>query len=66
MPTETMLKRIILSKEACEKLAAGFDEPREPYVCPFDMEEEERKGREALRQLISYYEKSVAMTEAQL
>jgi hypothetical protein len=58
MATETMLKRIILSDEAAEKLAAGFDEPREPYVCPFDREEDRRKEREILAHLKSLSEKS--------
>jgi hypothetical protein len=58
MATETFYKRIILSNEAAEKLADGFDKPRTPYVPKKDMAEELRKGEELLKQLISQSKKS--------
>jgi hypothetical protein len=58
MATDTFYKRIVLSNEAAEILAAGFDEPRPPYVPKKDMAEELRKGDNLLRQLISQSRKS--------
>ena len=57
MATETFYKRIILSNEAAEKLADGFDKPRAPHVPNPDREEMRRRGREALKRL-SELEKS--------
>ena len=51
MATETFFKRIVLSNEAAEKLANGFDEPRAPYVPRPDKGDMHRRGREILRQL---------------
>jgi hypothetical protein len=58
MATETFYKRIVLSNEAAEKLADGFDEPRTPYIPKKNMMEELRKGEELLTQLISQSKKS--------
>ena len=62
MATETFYKRIILSNEAAEKLADGFDRPREPYIPKKDMMEELRRGREVLRRM-SDLEKSSVQTK---
>ena len=51
MSTKTMLNEIVLSNEAAEVLAAGFDIPREPYVPSPDSEDMRKRGREILRQL---------------
>jgi hypothetical protein len=51
MATETFFKRILLSDEAAEKLADGFDVPREPYVPKSDRIEVRKRGRELLERM---------------
>ena len=58
MATETFFKRIILSDEAAEKLADGFDVPREPYVPKSDRAEVRRRKDEWLKRYLSQSEKS--------
>ncbi|MCL2086033.1 MAG: hypothetical protein FWH05_00365 [Oscillospiraceae bacterium] len=53
MATETFYKRIILSNEAAEKLADGFDKPREPYVPKSDREEMHRRSDRWLKRYLS-------------
>ena len=57
MATETFYKRIILSDEAAERLAAGLEKPRKPYV-PKTNTEEMRQRSTAWLKRISESEKS--------
>ncbi|MCL1867261.1 MAG: hypothetical protein FWF82_07625 [Oscillospiraceae bacterium] len=51
MATETFFKRIVLSNDSAEKLAAGFDKPRKPYIPYFNMDDERRRGRDLLKRM---------------
>ncbi|MCL2087464.1 MAG: hypothetical protein FWH05_07740 [Oscillospiraceae bacterium] len=51
MATETFYKRIILSNEAAEKLADGFDKPRATYVPDKEVLEAQKRGQEWLKRL---------------
>ena len=64
MATETFYKRIILSNEAAEKLADGFDKPRAPYVPHFDVDAELKRGEEVLKRM-SQLRKSSELTTKQ-
>ena len=48
MATETFFKKIIISKEAAEIMAAEAEKPREPYVPKYNAEEVERSTQEWL------------------
>ncbi|MCL2109573.1 MAG: hypothetical protein FWH20_09560 [Oscillospiraceae bacterium] len=51
MATETFYKRIVLSDEAAEKLADGFDKPRMPYVPNKEVLDAQKRGQEWLKRL---------------
>ena len=42
MATETFFKKIVISKEAAEIMAAELEKEKEPYIPEFDAEEVER------------------------
>ena len=58
MATETFYKRIVLSNEAAERLADGFDKPRSPYVPKSDRIEVRKRSEEWLKRYLSQSEKS--------
>ncbi|MCL2157808.1 MAG: hypothetical protein FWH48_00200 [Oscillospiraceae bacterium] len=53
MATETFFKKIVISKEAAEIMAAEAEKEREPYTPKFDAEEVERRAEEWLQRFRS-------------